>query len=337
MANVGDILPHCTGTGISSDPYKYSTAEGFKEAIAVQGAYVEAAVENLVFDANDGVISAPVTFSSLSCKGKGTTIRNLCANKTDTVLVQPSAYGASSSVTIDGVNFYNMLILVSDTAGRNAKMFKPAASSGGRPFYIINCNFTGVYKGTTSYIEYGLFDSMRGGGITNNIYWSNCTFNISIDANWSQNANPSSIFFSSASDAATFTNCTFCFSGKILRGGTNREVRLFYDIKLDSCTVMNSSTNPLTITDQCQLVVRLLSGSGYNYFKIYANGQTSNPSTFYLTQNYGYNLLNISRISGFSYSGSWISMQETDPTASDYIYNTENLANAGFLVGTVIE
>lgn len=49
-------------------------------------------------------------------------------------------------------------------------------------------------------------------------------------------------------------------------------------------------------------------------------------------------LVNRSRLpANMTISGTCISMQEADPTASDYIYNAENLADAGFLVGTVIE
>lgn len=46
-------LIHCTGSGTSSDPYIYTTPEGFYEAI-VSGndKYVEAGVENLMVDCN---------------------------------------------------------------------------------------------------------------------------------------------------------------------------------------------------------------------------------------------------------------------------------------------
>lgn len=42
MAVVGDTLPHCTGTGTQADPYIFTTAEGFVEAIAVTDSYIEA-------------------------------------------------------------------------------------------------------------------------------------------------------------------------------------------------------------------------------------------------------------------------------------------------------
>ena len=66
---VGDTLPHCSGTGTSADPYIYSTAQGFKEAIAVSNAYVKAATENLVFDVNDGVLSNIIRFYCINLDG----------------------------------------------------------------------------------------------------------------------------------------------------------------------------------------------------------------------------------------------------------------------------
>ena len=99
---VGDTLPHCIGTGTSADPYKYSTAEGFVEAIVVEGAYVEAAVENLSFDVNDGVVPSTITINNASFNGKGTTIRNLYTLGSGTLV---SISNSRVSATIRNINF----------------------------------------------------------------------------------------------------------------------------------------------------------------------------------------------------------------------------------------
>lgn len=103
---VGDTLPHCTGTGTSADPYKYSTAEGFNEAIAVEDAYVEAATENLIFDVNDGVIPNTLVITCYNLNGKGTTIRNLYLTSSGNII---SFANGNKNYVVSNMNFYNML------------------------------------------------------------------------------------------------------------------------------------------------------------------------------------------------------------------------------------
>ena len=317
MANVGDILPHCTGTGTSSDPYKYSTAEGFVEAIAVSSAYVEAAVENLSFDVNDGVIPSKITINNTSLNGKGTTIRNLYTIGSGTLV---SISNQNVSATIRNLNFYNMLLINNDSS---TTPFVSLSKNDSYYTRVYNCNFTGVIRGSNFgnnvqpvYISnsYSSVDS----------WFQDCTFNFDIDVYGSLGY----MFSGSRSNRHYLNNCTIKLSGTL-----HRDLTLIGTLIVQNCTIENPATNPLKSDGTTRTVYLSPSSSAnYNYIKLHLT--STNLSTSGQDQK---TLINRSLISGGTLSTSGISMQETDPTASDYIYNAQNLADAGFLVGTVIE
>jgi hypothetical protein len=97
-------------------------------------------------------------------------------------------------------------------------------------------------------------------------------------------------------------------------------------VVFDTVTVTNTQTNQLTCGS-----IRIFPGQyGYNYYKLWV---TATGSGSQISDPLG--LINTSRLTG-SIALTGIQMQETDPTASDYIYNDTNLADKNFLVGQVI-
>lgn len=338
MANVGEVIPECDGTGTSGDPYRYKNATGFKNAIAVTNAYVEANENNMVFDVNDGVLSATCNLYCKSLNGKGTIIRNLYANATNSVLISPKAHG----VTYSNINFYNMLILISGTNGRSAAFYRPGMSSGGSGDYPVvwnNCNFTGVVKGNMTDALDGIINGALGSGIYAYTKFNNCTFNINFGLTKTNNSNANIIYGDGGK--LQLNNCTIQISGKITAQTNNADYYLCINATLTNCTFMNKQNNPFII-DGAKAVPRYAptDSSGYNYFKMYMqNTYTSSPPDFMLT-NADKTLFNISRITGMnSLNGTAIKMQETNPSSpnNDYIYNAENLAAKGFPIGTTIE
>ena len=147
MANIGETLPHCTGTGTQADPYIYTTEEGFKEAIAVIKSYVEAGESNLSFDANNGVITQ-VTFRCSYIDGKGTTIRNLFTQNSNTNLVYFQTDTNGYAIEVDNMNFYNMYISTTSVWQKARFIFDAGSNYQDHTKFFKNCNFTGVYKGT---------------------------------------------------------------------------------------------------------------------------------------------------------------------------------------------
>lgn len=336
MANVGDTIPGCSGTGTSGDPYKYQSALGFKNAIAVSNAYVEAAEENMVFDANDGILSATCSLYCKSLNGKGTIIRNLYANATDSILIAPKAH----DYTYENINFYNMLIIINTSGGGSASFCKPSQSSGGNGGVWTNCNFTGVIKGTLNVRYYGAFSGYLGGGIYGKNQFKNCTFNINFNLKKTTNNNLWVFYSNSDYDDFLLDNCTINISGNI--SATSNDIDLYIvesHNTVKNCTFMNKQSNPLTVgTAKINVRIDPNSGSGYNYFKAYVthNTSSSNSGCIFGSGASGF-LVNTSRITGFTTGSGGIRMQETDTSANTYIYNAENLAANNFPVGTAVE
>lgn len=339
MANVGDTLPHCTGTGTQADPYIYTTEEGFKEAIAVIKSYVEAGQSNLVFDANNGVI----TQVSLRCcylDGKGTTIRNLFTQNSSTSLVTTYTDSSGYAMDIYNINFYNMCIITT-SIWHYARFFYDEGSNGqNHTKFFKNCNFTGVYNGPPKGSNQAIFScGISSGSSYDSVAFKDCTFNFNFSTYTS--VDYLYIFRSgSTSYPIEFSNCTLCFSGKT-SSTANYPVALLDNAVMDSCVVMNSSTNPLNMASGDNSYVKMtLVGSGrkytttYNYVKLYMNHGTYSGSRFEV--NNSHVLVNKTRLGVDTFSGG-IQMQETDPTADDYIYDAEKLAAKGFMVGQVIE
>lgn len=338
MATLGDTLTHCTGTGAINDPYIYTTEEGFIEAIDVLGAYVEAGSSNLIFDANNGIITQ-VTFKCESIDGKGTTIRNLIANMESKNLIVTDRTD-SGNILIKNINFYNMVIIAtaSNQVGRFINDYNhdnaQDINTGNKEFR--NCNFTGLIKGvahTSGYIRTYLYNDYHYAKTT----YTNCTFNINLDVGSTVAGNNHFIFTSNTKDKPVLDNCTICLSGLFVSHKPSQHyLRIVDSYKLNNCVFTNSSNNPLNgITSNGHRIdINASSGSGYNYFKM--NIEAAIASDLNLT-NCENMLINRSKLTNFTINGSCISMQEDDPSQPDYIYDAENLANAGFLVGSTIQ
>lgn len=206
--------------------------------------------------------------------------------------------------------------------------------------FFKNCNFTGVYNGPPKANNLGLVScGISSGSSYDSVTFKDCTFNFNLSTY--TNVDYLYIFRSgSSSYPIEFSNCTICLSGKAL-STANYPVNLFSNAVMDSCVVMNSSSNPLTIAsgDSSYIVMELV-GSGkkytttYNYVKLYMNHGTYSGSRFNVNNNHV--LVNKTRLGVSTFQGG-IQMQETDPTADDYIYDAEKLAAKGFMVGQVIE
>ena len=314
---VGETLPHCSGTGTEADPYKYSTAEGFIEAIAVSAAYVEAAVENLSFDVNDGVVPNTISINNASFNGKGTTVRNLYTIGGGTLV---SIANSKVHATIRNINFYNMLIINNNQSNTR---FVYLSKDDGYFTRVYNCNFTGVIRGSS-------FDSSAFPVYISNNYSSadswfqDCTFNFNVDVGGNLNY----LFAGARSNRHYLKNCTINLSGTL-----HTNLMLASTIILENCTIESSLTNPLKSDGTTRtLSISPSDHADYNYVKLHLI--STNLSTSGYDQK---TLINRSLISGGTLATSGISMQETEPSEPDYIYDAEKLANNGFLVGTVIE
>ena len=339
MADVGDTLPHCTGTGTQENPYIYTTEEGFKEAIAVTESYIEAGESNLNFDANNGVITQ-VVFRCKYIDGKGTTIRNLFTQNSSTNLIVFQSSSSGYAMEVDNMNFYNMCIITTSVWHYARFIYDVGSNYQGHTKFFKNCNFTGVYKGNPHADNQALIScNIQNGGSYNGMAFKDCTFNLNFDTYSSVDY---LYIFKSGSDSypIEFSNCTFCFSGKTL-SSANYSVHLFYKAVMDSCVVMNKNTNPLYIASGNRPLVQMtLLNSGnkysttYNYVKLYMNHGTYSESRFNV--NNSHVLVNKTRLGVDTFEGG-IQMQETDTSADDYIYDATKLANKGFMVGQVIE
>lgn len=323
---VGDTLPHCTGTGTSGDPYKYSTAQGFKEAIAVVDAYVVAAEDNLAFDVNDGVIPSSISIACNSLNGKGTTIRNLYRTTAGALI---STSESNKDTYISNMNFYNMMI-VNNIDNAEIRMIK-AYNNDYRIKNFTNCNFTGIIRGSKINYYQGVIASNPNNYTSPDQGFYNCTFNFNIEGSqYSSYASAHGLFWSNDNNYV-MSNCTICISGKF-----NYDFYIANNYHMINCTVMNKATNPIVIEGNRTISITQRTAE-YNYFKPYITQSSGSTVTLNVGNNATKTLINRSRIDNVSISGTCISMQEDDSTQSDYIYNAQNLANAGFLVGTVIE
>lgn len=340
MANVGEVLPHCEGTGTQADPYIFTTEEGFIEAIAVNGAYVEAGELNLTFDANNGVFRR-LRIYCRNLEGKGLTVRNLLSNNENTNLIETCLNGANCTVYINDVNFYNMCLINNSTGQtRDYKKFiKTSGLSGtGNSTKFYRCNFTGIVKGYLT----GLFASKCYNQFSyDTLHFIDCTFNVNLDVpkNTQVSSDYNTIFGDSNcnNDDFRLINCTVCLSGTTRQDESGRDVSLIYNVRIENTVLTNSPTNPListTNTNYGNYYLRLKSGSTYSYCKLYIQRPNYPSGSYLVVSNASQLLCNVTRTG--SVSGTCIKMQETDPTQTDYIYNAENLANAGFLVGQVI-
>jgi len=334
MATIGDTLPHCTGTGTQTNPYIFEDEEGFLEAIDVIDAYVEAKTANMQFDCNDSVIAPPFTFKCSSFKGKGLTIINAVLQNQETYIINYAVGNSTDEHIINGLNLFNFCIISDNNAIGVVKAYGGYDSYSNIPQHKFNnCNFAGVVIGGNNY--FGLFSVQSYPSSSCNYYllYKNCSFNVHLEKIGSNNTEN---FFlgnhnNSNYDYHMLNNCVIGVSGE-----TNHfdlEGQQPHRIFATNCTFLNSASNPLNVDTIDIPITYDASFSGYNYHKMYVNGSSGSYGT--LSDTLG--LWNTSRyhITNPSYTG--IQMQETDSSLSTYIYNEQNLSNAGFLVGRVIE
>ena len=350
MAIVGNTLPHCTGTGTQADPYIFNSAEGFKEVIAVEACYAEASQSNLVFDCNDGVLTAPIIISCAYLDCKGLTILNALINQTNSYIIRlADATDTSNQFAreIKNLNVYNFCNIhySTDSNSTMGLLTNPSYEVYGGtvpPATFTNCNFAGMFIGyTTVGSYYPIVGHYR---INNDRYanaqliFNNCTFNFHFKNPVTNQSGVIRLFAGSNTSPVKLTNCSVSLSGNIPRttvqvcgaGAQYESYALF-----DTVTVTNSQSNPLV----CASFAAAMPQGGYNYYKAYitTTGYGIGNTQLTIADNLG--LINKDRLSATAsnkISLTGIVMQETDPTAVDYIYNDANLESAGFLVGQVI-
>lgn len=343
MAVIGDTLSHCTGTGTEVDPYIFNTAEGFAEVISVEQCYAEAGQSNLSFDCNDGVITAPIIISCSYLDGKGLTILNALINQTNAPIIKLG--GGDYAREIKNLNVYNFCdICYSVTSGQinmsllSAPDFEVYDRETPNVASFYNCNFAGIFIGITTNFGYPIVGKYVGNSDRRIVQFSfsDCTFNF----HFKDPTNSSGIirlFAGSNKCPVLLKNCSVSLSGNVPNQTIEMcgdDLRYYSYAKFDTVTISNSPTNPLT----CNIARFIMPQWGYNYYKLYLT--TANASNDALTISDPLGLINRSRLhtnGGEPVGLAGIVMQEDDPSASDYIYNQQNLTNAGFLTGQVIE
>lgn len=328
---VGDSLPHCSGTGTQADPYIFTTAQGFKEAIAVTDCYAQAGTQDLVFDANDGVIGSRLFLYCKYLDGKNLTIKNLYVNAADNGLIVMKVH----NFDYRNINFYNMLVMITSAGGSKARIIQHDQGSGGNGGYFRKCNFTAHYTGTGNSYFGPYVDDNAGSGIYAYTRLVDCTFNINFKVN--KTSNSDMVIFSG--DKTYIDNCTICASGTVEAQANNGYLYIVNNCIVTNSTFMNNQANPLLLKESKILPhLYFKSGSSYNYFKMYVNNlYTGVLPDFYFDSYTSQTLVNTSRITNFnSISGNCIKMQETDSSLDTYIYNSANLVAKGFPVGTTI-
>ena len=338
MATIGDTLPHCTGTGTQADPYIFEDVYGFVEAIDVVDAYVEAATPNIVWNCNTdtSALTCPIIIKCLEIQAKGLTIINALVQNQDVPVFLIYKTTRTNDQKIYNLNAYNVCIINYDYGHSllNDNCRYSEQGSGVVDFY--NCNFAGICRGYSNASYDGHNDKLNFiGHITGNRYQDtmrynmhNCTFNF----NMKDPTNTASKNFIVHGDGMGYysqsylylDNCTVCFSGTV------SWVFMIAGTYANNTTFQNNQSNALTC-NTLQIKIEANAGlSGYNYHKMYITATSGGNAKD------AKGLWNISRNTFTNVTRQGILMQETDPTTADYIYDEQNLANAGFLVGEVI-
>jgi len=317
MANVGDTLPHCTGTGTQADPYIFSDAQGFVEAIAVNNSYIEAGTDSIEMDADDGIITEPLIFNGNKINGKGTTIYNLTLSSAAGELIR-----FLRTCKIENMNFYNMALLPS---GNDVKILKTetAADTGYTVSeQLINCNFAGIIEGNSAGL--GLIETRRNNSTWKSSYaFASCTFNF----NFRLTATATVDFFKTNSyDGIALTDCTLSLTGNVNVGNGNSFRCGTSYVKFNKCTFL-SNENKLTVAQTFSMTP---TNDGYNYFFMPVEADTVTITDAKTLVNRSYITATTKNLSGS------ISMQQDDSAADDYIFDESNLQAKGFVIGRVI-
>ena len=140
MANVGDTLVNCTGTGTSTDPYIFKNWKGFRECIAVSSAYCEydstvpenERIINLNDESPNGV--SGIVFKCTSVNGNGCSIIN--ANITSSA-TENSGLFTETACSIKNLNFLNVIFPYKNFIASYAL------------FSFTNCQFSLLFRSST--------------------------------------------------------------------------------------------------------------------------------------------------------------------------------------------
>lgn len=325
---VGELLPHCDGTGTQADPYIFTTPEGFKEAIAVNNAYVEAGEPNLVFDSAKDNIPKCV-FNSRQFDGKNLTIRNMVSSATNDKLVELSdSNGSSHIVDIRNTNFTNIMSVFPNVSSYWRWIFSNVYDYTA---YIRNCNFSGIVRGAMPYTSSIIHNDQN----YQYLNISDCSFNINLDV--TRRGERSTLFYLGSS-WSEMSNTTVCLSGTL-----RDNLSIFNWFVLKNCTLMNKPTNPLKIDHTSGSVTLEIDSreAHQNYVKLYIEkvGNATPVLDLMNSSRSAKILVNKTRLGASSnvVNGGIVMYEDESEGADKYIYSATNLNAKGFTVGEDVE
>lgn len=317
------------GSGTAQDPYIFTTPEEFKEAIAINNAYVEAGEENLVFDSTKDNIPN-CWFKSRQFDGKGLTIRNMKNSSTYNFIIKTEESGTSHTIDIKNTNFTNII-----TSYISSESYWQWVYSNNSDYHVNfrNCNFAGLLRGAMPHAGNCalILNAQR-------YYYLNfydCSFNINMDI---PRQGSLLYLFEIYHTQSELNNCTICLSGTlrdnmtILNGSTMKK-----------CTIMNKPTNPLKMNHSSGSLYLNLDARGeyQNYIKMYIEKTgTATPVLDLINSSRSAKILvNKTRLgASTNVSNGGIIMYEDNSAGADkYIYSATNLNTAGFTVGEDVE
>ena len=144
MANVGDTLVNCTGTGTSTDPYIFKNWKGFRECIVVSSAYCEydstvpenERIINLNDESPNGV--SAIVFKCTSVNGNGCSIINANITSSAGNYGGACAIFTETSCSIKNINFLNVILRYQHLIGSNDLMT------------FTNCQFSVLFLNPTN-------------------------------------------------------------------------------------------------------------------------------------------------------------------------------------------
>ena len=318
-----------SGSGTAQDPYIFTTPEEFKEAIAINNAYVEAGEENLVFDSGKDNIPNCL-FRSRQFDGKGLTIRNMVNSATYPHLVELSCSGGNHVIDIRNTNFTNLMTNYDSTESYWQWVYSDVEDNTA---YIKNCNFAGIARGPMPYAgASALIHSTQSYQYLN---ISDCSFNINLDL--TRRGNRSTIFYL-GNAWSEMTNCTTCLSGTI-----RDSISIFNWFVLKNCTLMNKATNPLKVDHSSgSIYLEIDSRDAFqNYVKLYVEkvGNATPVLDLMNSSRSAKILVNKTRLGASSNvtNGGIVMYEDNSAGAEKYIYSATNLNANGFTVGEDVE
>lgn len=331
-----------TGTGTQADPYVFDDVADFLRAISITGAYVTAKSSDMQFNCNTETITFPIDFKCRYFDGKGLTILNPVVDNTGVPIILVHGYSVinwsgGEPQVIKNLNVYNYIFRVAGTT--TCLMTDDWDSDGGyKRCSFEHCNFAGSIFGYPEDLGYlGLGTAFIGHNRDNRyMNWVkyelvDCTLNIHFD-----DATNHDVYFwlHSGDTTGDFGESYLYFNGSTLSMSGTSNLKIEFGNTAGKGLIVES---PLDMSDynlQCQSFNGLLisrGDSGNNEHRMYVE------TTGDITVNNDIGLIITDRYTaGETKSLSGIVMQENDASDIDYVYNENNLANAGFPVGEVI-